>query len=612
MNYILYISLFSLLIASFLLFYNGGISSLKLRIITSLGVLISTIFYIFYGISNYFTGQGITNSVIYFIKYGLKGAGFLEYKKLIIISILLSLLGIIVSLIFLFKNKRDLGKKYYILLFLILSIILNPVTISTAKFVYLKKEKKETIIPNNDLYKINKIPTIKQIDNAKNFIFIYAESLERTYFNESLFPNLVPNLKKIESESLSFTNIIQEKKYSFHTIGGIIASQCGFPLIAPSHANLMNGIDKYLPSAICLGDLLKKEDYYLTYYGGSDLNFAGKGKFLSTHGFEEVKGKNELLTILNDKKYVTGWGLYDDSLLDFTYNQFISLSKRKAKFGIFTLTLDTHHPKGTVSKSCNKTTYKDGSNSILNSVACSDYLISNFIKKIRESEYSKNTVVIITSDHIAMPNTASEILDTGNRKNLLIINDPENIKPQKNNNNISNFDIGSTILNFIGYDGSIGLGKNRNKEIISEEEIIDIYNNLYKWKPAILQLWDFPIIKKEIKFDISKKYLYVDDRPFSIPIILQINDKLEVTPHFDFSSPKEQKLKIQITDITKTDSFLIIDKCNDINSLSDKKILDDGFCLLMGRNKKNMIYKTIDSNSVISKQEIIDLFNKDI
>jgi phosphoglycerol transferase len=609
MNYFLYISLFLLLIATYLLFYNGGISSLKLRTTASLLVFISTVFYIFYGISDYFTGQGITNSVIYFIKYGLKGAGFLEYKKLIIVSILLSLIGIIFSLTFLLKNKKDLGKKYYILFFLILSIILNPVTISAAKFIYLKKENKQSII-YNDFYRINKIPNIKQIDKAKNFIFIYAESLERTYFDESLFPNLVPNLKKIESESLSFTNIMQEKAYSYHTIGGIIASQCGFPLISPSHANLMNQVDEYLPQAICLGDLLNKEGYYLTYNGGADLNFAGKGKFLSTHGFKEVKGKNELLTDLTDKKYVTGWGLYDDSLFDFIYNKFIKLSKEKSRFGIFTLTLDTHHPKGTVSKSCNKIIYKDGSNPILNSVACSDYLISNFIRKIRESEYSKNTVIIIASDHIAMQNTASEILDTGNRRNLLIINDPENIEPQQDNNGFSNFDIGSTILNFIGYDGLIGLGKNRNKEIISESEIIDMYKNLYKWKPSILQLWNFPTINKEIKFDIEKNYIYVDDRFFSIPIILQINDKLEIIPHFDFSPPKEKKLNIQITDITKTDSFLLIDKCNDTNSLSDKKILDDGFCLLMGRNKKNMTYKTIDSNSVISKQEIVDLFKK--
>ena len=90
-----------------------------------------------------------------------------------------------------------------------------------------------------------------------------------------------------------------------------------------------------------------------------------------------------------------GWGLYDDSLFDLAYNNFVELSKKRNKFAMFLLTLDTHHPNGHPSKSCENISYGDGSNPMLNSVACSDYLIAGFIEKI--------FVIFFTKEKRTMP-----------------------------------------------------------------------------------------------------------------------------------------------------------------------------------------------------------------
>ncbi len=50
----------------------------------------------------------------------------------------------------------------------------------------------------------------KRIDNPQlNLVYIYGESLERTYFDNDAFPNLTPELGKIKDQGLDFSNTMQ-------------------------------------------------------------------------------------------------------------------------------------------------------------------------------------------------------------------------------------------------------------------------------------------------------------------------------------------------------------------------------------------------------------------
>ena len=143
------------------------------------------------------------------------------------------------------------------------------------------------------------------------------------------------------------------------------------------------------------------------YLQGASTEFSGKNKFFSTHSFDEIYGREELKEKLTDKFYLNGWGLYDDVILNMSFEKFEELSFSDKKFALFTLTLDTHHPNGHPSRTCSDIPYKDGDNSILNAVHCSDFLISKFITKIQNSKYADKTLIILTSDHLAMKNTVS-------------------------------------------------------------------------------------------------------------------------------------------------------------------------------------------------------------
>ena len=67
-----------------------------------------------------------------------------------------------------------------------------------------------------------------------------------------------------------------------------------------------------------------------------------------------------------------------------------NLRKDDKPYGLFTLTLDTHHPNGYLSSSCRNKIYKEGTNSILNSIHCADYMAASFIENIINDDSFKN------------------------------------------------------------------------------------------------------------------------------------------------------------------------------------------------------------------------------
>jgi len=217
--------------------------------------------------------------------------------------------------------------------------------------------------------------------------------------------------------------------------------------------------DEFLPKATCLGDLLQKDGYRLTFMGGADARFAGKGDFLGSHGYREILDLNVLLESLSDKSYQNPWGIFDDTLFDNAIDKFKVLSRARAPFLPTLLTLDNHGPVGYLSKSCGN--YDTGDNSSLNAVHCSDRLISGFIEKIRNSTYSDNTVIIVLSDHLAMRNKATPLLKASQQPPRLtfFVNTPDGQKSRNTNPGL-HYDIAPTILDLLGYrvNGALGFG----------------------------------------------------------------------------------------------------------------------------------------------------------
>ena len=616
-----------------LYFFNKSIKKIFSTIIYFFLILLSFILSITYYISDYFTGNGIDESTVFLLRYGLDGAGFSEYLWLIIITIIIMISGTIFLVWILFKKNKKIYKKYNTLSFLLLlfSLLFNPASpdiFEIMNFDYSGSDEFYTY------YKTPKITSISEI--KKNLVFIYAESLERTYFYKDLFPGLIKEIKKFESYSISFTDIYQTSGAGT-TVSGMTASQLGIPLFTPTYENSMYGIDYFLPGATGLGDLLKKEEYFLSYIGGARSSFAGKGKLFKTHGFSEVLGLEELRTNLKDKNYVNGWGLYDDTLLDIVYERYIELSKTGKKFGLFTLTLDTHAPNGHMSKSCKDMKYKDGSNKMLNAVAGSDFLIARFINKIINSKYADKTIIVLVSDHLSLKNSAYKLLTMSNKKvkkkrlrrrNLFMIIDPTHAHSAKIDLFGTTLDIAPTLLPFIGYKAHIGLGRNilkdraintsirkyinRNKNKISKgtKERWYIFNNVKKWRGNITKFWEFPKLHKFISIQIKEETINIDNRKLQFPILIELNEKMETTLKFAFDITENMKNTTDfLNTIDKDNFFLLIDRGINIKKIN-KQVDENCYYLIAGKGTKQISTIKLDKDLKFTIKEIHDLIGK--
>jgi phosphoglycerol transferase len=251
---------------------------------------------------------------------------------------------------------------------------------------------------------------------GKNLVLVFLEGLETVYMEESIFPGLTPNLNTLNAQGWQLNNLNQIESTGW-TMGGIVATLCGTPLVYESSLG-GNSImfTRFLDKATCLPDILRQADYQQVFMGGASLEFAGKGDFLKQHGFDQVLGRAALRRQLPDASYLGAWGLFDDSLFALALQQYRRLAAEGKPFNLTLLTVDTHHPGGEPSSSCSP--YAEIDNSILHAVHCTDYLVGNFIEQLKQHPAYEDTVVVMLSDHLALRNNAFSLFPKDYERHL--------------------------------------------------------------------------------------------------------------------------------------------------------------------------------------------------
>ena len=558
--------------------------------------------------SDYFTGDGINDAVLYTLTNSLTGAGVSKYI-LPGIGLALALAAVFGTLGWLLRRRRHhphhLG---YSLLALILAVGSVDASPAFRQISELVKSQSRDGDPDFSIY--YKEPA-KSIPQPKlNLVYIYGESLERTYFDNQAFPDLTPELGALKAQSIDFSHTMQLPGTDY-TIAGMVASQCGIPLFAPFEGNASASLSSFFPQNVCLGDILKNSGYENYFVQGANLRFAGKDVFLKSHGFDHLYGSEELKNDVDDPNYRNDWGFYDDTVLNEAWKKFEALSKEGKRFSLFTLTVDTHHPDGFISRGCQRKNYDiDGkTNQSFSAVTCSQENIATFINKIKASPWFKNTVIVVSSDHLAMKNTAWDQLNKQDRNNLFFVLRGD--KPQQDviASKRSTMDNGATVLDIMGGDNFIGLGRSS----LSAESLSTVFLNMKEkvlaWKPDIIRLWNFPKEIKDFTIDSQKNMIAFSGSHFRLPLLLRVSDKrVEPLPESEYSAP----LRYQLADFAPRDNFVWVDRCYKMGQLwSPEVALSTDWCVsqgqLGGEQKVQRVSQTQWKGKVAIKDTVIDM-----
>ncbi len=586
----IYLSIVLFLIALTITLRSKNNNKILSQITASLTFIFFTMSNIFI-VSNYFTGVGLNDVVLYHLRLDTVEAGVGEYTNIIIASAAM----IILSIFFTYKITKKKVANQFALIILFLAIFTSPLTHN----IY-------TLVKPNEFHdikvEINKAgDEIAKINDKKNLIIIYAEGFERTYLNDEVFPGMTPNMRELEKQSLSFTNMYSNYGATW-TIAGMVASQCGVPLVAAGEQNSMEGVFNFYGSAVCLPDILHSNGYIGAHLKGASTIFSGTKNYLKTHKYDIVKGKEEL-----KKKYPTArtnsWGFYDKNIFEEAKSIADTFAKKGTPFYLTMNTLDTHHPRGHVFPSC-KINHKEGDSRLVKAFKCSDYYIKEFVDKIRASEYSKDTIIVVMSDHLSMRNLLSDKLKGLERKNLFLINFHNNERKGFVEKAGTHLDIATTLLSQLNTEYKVGLGVDLTS---SPQSLYEQYKEktdsyLIGMNKEFIKLWAIKGINNGIK--VQDDFIYVGDSKFKMPIILYYSETGVITPAYHRN---EKKYPSEISKKPLGQAFTWIDYCDSIEEILNYKVPSSEYCTVSGKLGSELKVEALTKDFHLEKEDILEI-----
>ncbi|ECJ4505598.1 phosphatidylglycerol--membrane-oligosaccharide glycerophosphotransferase [Salmonella enterica subsp. salamae] len=591
----LIVSVLSILLAMLIYKYKGYVSIY----FTSLILFVEAIFLIltFFWLGCYYiTGEGVNDAVIYTITRSLYGADISGFVLPVVISILLICIFLFVSgKLFITTQLQRKKMRCWSMLSMLMAVLSIGVSPALSQLLTYNKPPEE--VDGSDFQRYYITPHNK-IDNPNfNLVYIYGESLERTFFDENTFPELLPELTLLKNNAVDFSGTEQYPATDF-TIAGIVASQCGLPLFAPTDLSGKKASQGFFSSSICLGDILKNSGYETWFMQGANLRFADKDIFFKTHGIDHAWG---LVESGLDKNFAVqnGWGLYDDILLDKVWQKFEDLSKKEKPFALFTLTLDTHPPKGFIPSSCSMRYEKDGQEvSALSAVLCSQKEVAKFIKRIQSSPWAKNTIIVLSSDHLLMQNitVSVDFLNKMTRRDLFVIF-KDGLAPGIIADKRSTLDNGATVLELMGGGNAIGLGRSSLSQPSLASKFDNFKNKLLAWGPSIRSLWGNPEYIKAFSIDLNKNALQFDHYTYSLPLLLKVTPE-EVLPIIDRGNESFMSLRRTLGFLPEGQKFIWVDQCMKMEPVwQPDAFITKGWCVAMGKAGKTTRIEKIKNGS---------------
>lgn len=462
---------------------QGGSAHIFLVAAILLGLWLSAL----YLVADHFTGKGIDEATVFHLREAINPIVIVQFWEIALLAALLLGLSLwlIARSVQRSRVKAVLGWKGWFACFSVfVGLWINPAVADIRYMGYFMYQNRGPNLLGFDLEAQE--DGVKPV-RPRSFIYIYLEGMDRAFFEEDKFLGLMPELNKIMKEGVSIRGLKQAPLTGW-TMAGLVSSQCGLPLAraATTPTNLLrNG------KVFCVGDILKEHGYHLSFMGGADLTFAGKGDFYRLHGFDEVFGGPELDALAGRNLNRSKWGVYDDDLLELAYEKIQDLSENKEKFGLFLLTVDTHPPHGHESAACRGLRYGSGESGVLNAALCTDRLVSRFIQRILENERLRDVTIIVSSDHLMMANDAGLPTDEVGRTNTFFFLNAAVEDLPSIERGASILDVAPTMLHLIGFEATtLGFGRNlyRPEPTLSEKYgQEEFFRLIHVWKNDLLE-----------------------------------------------------------------------------------------------------------------------------
>lgn len=346
-----------------------------------------------------------------------------------------------------------------------------------------------------------------QFNTKQNLILIFLESMEYNFQDTAnggnLQKNLIPEITEFIRNEQSFIPGGTEAWGMGWTIADAVAKTCGIPLtFPPSISNQWKPLEKFIPGATCLTDILIRNGYNFVVSKGANIKYSGMDDFLKSHSSPQAFGLREYETDARAKNdTVLFWGIKDKLHYELIKEHINRLAEQEKPWALWAFTVDTHTPYGYLDPDCAPSNAIPEEQQYPFVIRCTSKQIKSFIDWAKTQKWYNKTTIAVMGDHATMAAPASVgFTDTTITHYWLdfFINSTKKADIYKRH--FTSLDFFPTILESIGANipgQALGLGRSlySSEPTLLEKYGIDSLNNALK--------------KKSIEYDY---FLYFDKK----------------------------------------------------------------------------------------------------
>jgi len=336
------------------------------------------------------------------------------------VKILTFILSFLITVIFIrggVQNRPlDWGYAYFSQSNVANSLAQNPLFFFGRSYIEMKEEEeyKNKFLKITNISEVDSIYNVlrfeNEIDNnflninkkdAKppNIVLIILESFVSencNFLNPNLNENITPFLTELSNNSISFSNCFANGIRSAYGIGSILSS---WPVIPgkPILAQVESGFSSSVVSKSM--NVFSDLGYNRTFIYGGDSNFDNMKGFCIANGFDSIIDDKDRFF---NSKFGTPFGVFDHIMIDTLVK--VANSKDNENPFMITLFTTTNHTPFRIPEEYEKyfKHIKTGDKNFLRAkktMAYNDLVLKDFFDKIKNEEWYKNTIFIITADH---------------------------------------------------------------------------------------------------------------------------------------------------------------------------------------------------------------------
>lgn len=271
-----------------------------------------------------------------------------------------------------------------------------------------------------------------------NLIIVLEESLGAEFVGSLGGLPLTPNLDRWAQQGLWFEQLYATGTRSVRGIEAVIA---GYPPTtavstvkqAPAQRNFFT-----------VASYLKPHGYESTFFYGGESHFDNMRSFFLGNGFDRVIEQKDM----PGDAFIATWGASDEDVFRRAHQHFLEQPKDRPFFGlIFT---STNHepfefPQDRISL------YEQPALTVNNAVKYADFTLGQFLDQARQSDYWKDTVILVVADHNSR--VYGQSLFPVHRYHIpgLILGGP--ISPDRFTGVASQIDLAPTLFSLLGVSG---------------------------------------------------------------------------------------------------------------------------------------------------------------